>query len=112
MAVVSTLAGSLTGAVAAFSDGTGSQAGFNQPRGVVVDASGNTYVADRLNHRVRKVTPGGGARMFAFIVFSDLKRMCTLLAMMCTSGILRVVDVLHLDLTVCFSVVVNASYFT
>ncbi len=63
--MVRTLAGGLTGTVASFSDGTGSQAGFNQPYGVTVDASGNTYVADRFNHRVRKVSPGGGAAMFS-----------------------------------------------
>ncbi len=61
-----TLAGGLNGTVAAYADGTGLQAGFNQPHGVAVDASGNTYVADRYNHRVRKVTPGGGAAMFSF----------------------------------------------
>jgi hypothetical protein len=64
--VVRTLAGGLNGTFAAFGDGTGSQAGFNQPQGVAVDASGNTYVADLYNQRVRKVTPGGGASMFHF----------------------------------------------
>ncbi len=62
--MVRTLAGGLNGTIAAFADGTGTQAGFNSPTGVVVDASGNTYVADRHNHRVRKVTPGGGANIF------------------------------------------------
>ncbi len=66
MTVVRTLAGGLNGTFAAFGDGTGSQAGFNQPHGVAVDASGNTFVGDKLNHRVRKVTPGGGANMFHF----------------------------------------------
>ncbi len=63
VAVVRTLAGGLNGTFAAFGDGTGSQAGFNMPHGVAVDASGNMYVADLLNHRVRKVTPAGGANM-------------------------------------------------
>jgi hypothetical protein len=62
-AVVRTLAGGLTGTQGTFADGTGTQAGFNQPYGVAIDASGNTYVADRNNHRVRKVTPAGGASM-------------------------------------------------
>ena len=33
---------------------TGAQ--FNQPTGVAVDSSGNLYVADRSNHRIRKLT--------------------------------------------------------
>ena len=40
-------------------DGTGSGAWFNQPSGVAVDGSGNLYVADQLNHTIRKVTSGG-----------------------------------------------------
>ena len=31
----------------------------NQPQGVAVDAAGNVYIADTLNHAVRKVTPDG-----------------------------------------------------
>ena len=55
-AVVSTLAGSGT---AAFADGTGTGASFNNETGVVVDGSGNVYVADAANNRVRKVTSAG-----------------------------------------------------
>ncbi len=40
-------------------DGTGSAARFNLPRGVAVDGSGNLYVADYNNHTIRKVTPAG-----------------------------------------------------
>ena len=42
-----------------FSDGTGSSAYFNHPEGVAVDASGNVYVADTLNHTIRKISPTG-----------------------------------------------------
>lgn len=40
-------------------DGTGAGARFAQPQGVAVSASGDVYVADSLNHTVRKITPAG-----------------------------------------------------
>ena len=52
--VVSTLAGN-----ALFDEGTGSLASFNAPDGVAIDTAGNLYVADKENHRIRKVTPEG-----------------------------------------------------
>ena len=54
--VATTLAGS---GAAGYADGTGTAARFNFPHGVAVDGAGNVYVADQLNHRVRKVTPAG-----------------------------------------------------
>ena len=54
--VVSTLAG--TGAVGA-ADGAGTAATFNGPFGLGVDTSGNIYVADTYNEKIRKVTPAG-----------------------------------------------------
>ncbi|MFP5247616.1 MAG: hypothetical protein ACLGH0_13070, partial [Thermoanaerobaculia bacterium] len=40
-------------------DGTGSAARFSRPQGLGVDGSGNVYVADTGNHRIRKVSPAG-----------------------------------------------------
>ena len=50
--VVNTLAG--TGSEG-FADGTGTAAQFNDPTGVAVDSSGNVFVADFSNHRIRKI---------------------------------------------------------
>jgi sugar lactone lactonase YvrE len=41
------------------SDGTGIQARFYEPHGLVVGTDGNIYVADFDNHLIRKVTPQG-----------------------------------------------------
>ena len=54
--VVSTLAGS--GSVGSV-DGTGVSASFNGPESVAVDGSGNIYVADANNNKIRKITPMG-----------------------------------------------------
>jgi hypothetical protein len=62
-AVVSTLAGGVSGATGAFFNGVEANAGFNEPQSVAVDASGNVFVADRANQRIRMVTAGGGMLM-------------------------------------------------
>ena len=54
--VVTTLAGQVSGGLV---DGTGAAAKFNYPQGLAVDSSGNIYVADTLNHAIRKVTTSG-----------------------------------------------------
>jgi serine/threonine-protein kinase len=54
--VVTTLAGNgAQGNV----DGTGTAASFNYPVGIAADASGNLYVGDQFNEKVRKITPAG-----------------------------------------------------
>ncbi len=55
--VVTTLAGAPFSLGSA--DGTGSAARFSSPQGVAVDGGGNVYVADTLNHTIRKITPDG-----------------------------------------------------
>ncbi len=54
--VVSTLAGS---GLAGSSDVAGASASFTNPTGVAVDGSGNVYVSDQGNHKIRKVSPTG-----------------------------------------------------
>lgn len=59
---VSTPAGSGT---AGYADGTGTAARFSNPTGVVANAAGDVFVADRLNHRIRRITAAGVVSTFA-----------------------------------------------
>lgn len=56
--IITTIAGN---GIAGFAGdgGAATSAKINQPWGVAVDASGNTYIADYANHRVRKVSSSG-----------------------------------------------------
>ena len=56
--VVSTLAGTVA-CYNNFLEGTGATAKFYFPTGVAVDTSGNVFVADQLNHRIRMITSAG-----------------------------------------------------
>ena len=62
--IITTVAGTGT---AGFSGdgGAASAAALRDPYGVAVDNSGNLYISDRLNQRIRKVTPAGGITTFA-----------------------------------------------
>ncbi|MGY8902728.1 MAG: hypothetical protein ACKVI1_09045, partial [Flavobacteriales bacterium] len=46
-------------------DGAGSDAEFREPSGIVIDGSDMIYVADRHNHKIRKITPSGEVSTFA-----------------------------------------------
>lgn len=47
-----------------YKDGTGSNASFNVPTALSLDAAGNLYVSDTANHAIRKVTPTGVVTTF------------------------------------------------
>ena len=46
-------------------EGPASQAQLNIPSDVAVDGDGNVYIADRGNHRIRRVDPSGTITTFA-----------------------------------------------
>jgi sugar lactone lactonase YvrE len=61
---VTTLAGDPSGN-SGFINGQGSSAKFNKPQGITVDSSRNVYVADRLNHAIRRIDQSGNVSTFA-----------------------------------------------
>ncbi len=60
--VVTTLAGSTT---AGYANGNGTATLFAYCTGVAVDSSGNVYVGDAYNYRIRKITSGGDVTTLA-----------------------------------------------
>lgn len=50
---VTTYAGSTKG----YADGSSTEAKFNEPEGLAIDSEGNLYVADAVNHKIRKIDP-------------------------------------------------------
>ncbi|RZL18993.1 MAG: hypothetical protein EOO89_04640 [Pedobacter sp.] len=60
---VTTLAGD--GQPGSTDNSNGKLARFSQPNGLTVDRSGNVYVADQLNHKIRKISPTGSVSTFA-----------------------------------------------
>ena len=46
-------------------DSTNSAARFNSPAGLDADNSGNVYLADCLNHTIRRITPAGSVTTLA-----------------------------------------------
>ncbi|HKS37373.1 MAG TPA: NHL repeat-containing protein, partial [Verrucomicrobiae bacterium] len=67
--VVTTLAG-LAGGPGSV-DGIANAARFNYPAGVALDSAGNLYVADEMNHTIRKVTPAGEVTTLAGLAGSN-----------------------------------------
>jgi sugar lactone lactonase YvrE len=63
--IVSTLAGSP--GESEWVDAAGNLARLNNPRGLVVDAAGNVFIADTGNQALRKVTPDGQVITLAFL---------------------------------------------
>lgn len=61
---VSTLAGA-PGRPGGYIEATGTNACFNQPTALTVDASGNVYVVDAGNNVIRKITPAGATSHIA-----------------------------------------------
>ncbi len=55
--VITLAGGSTTGILSGFTNGVGTAALFNFPRGVAVDTSGNVIVVDYGNHKIRLIYP-------------------------------------------------------
>ncbi|MDZ4724606.1 MAG: Ig-like domain-containing protein [Leptospira sp.] len=63
--VTTTLAGPLIAGNCGYADGTGTDARFNNPQGIVIDPMGNLYVTDTGNCAIRKITSAGVVSTFS-----------------------------------------------
>jgi hypothetical protein len=86
IAVVISLAGSGN---QGFANGAGTQASFNYPQGVAVDASGTVFVADSNNHRICVISPTRGtsddACVFVlFVLFVLMLYICVRVLCLCS----------------------------
>ncbi len=54
-----------------YQDGKKTKAQFNHPTGLALDADNNLYVADTINHVIRKITPEGNVSTVAGKYFSN-----------------------------------------
>jgi len=61
---VTTFVGSLTQTLG-YTNATGTNAQFNLPKRMVMDASGNIYLTDKTNNAIRKISPAGVVTTFA-----------------------------------------------
>ncbi len=86
-AVFSTLAGGINGTIGVYADASGTNAGFNYPEGVAVDVSGNVFVADTSNQRIRMVTVEGGTRFRPVALRALAVRMLTFKHCQCVKGL-------------------------
>lgn len=59
---VSTIAGN---GVSGYANENGVNASFHQVKGITIDATGNLFVADAGNNRIRKITPAGDVSTYA-----------------------------------------------
>ncbi len=77
-AVVSTLAGS---GIYTYTDASGTNAGLRYPGALSIDLSGNVFVADIDNQRIRKMTAGSGMLLQDVAMFFLLHFVCDLACM-------------------------------
>ncbi len=57
--IITTVAGTTTGGYSG-DNGPATSAQLNSPAGIAIDSSGNLYIADEVNHRIRKITIADG----------------------------------------------------